>query len=154
MSERTVAYGSFTIERLYPARPQKVFKAYSDAAIKRRWFAEGEGWDIETYDLDFRVGGVESSSFRFRGGDLVTFDGTYLDIVPDARIILAYGMTVAGRRISASLASTEFEADGTGTRLRFTEQGAYLDGEDQIPGREEGTRELLEALARELAQDA
>lgn len=154
MSERSVAYGSFTIDRFYPARPEKVFKAYSDATIKRRWFAEGEGWDIESYDLDFRIGGAESSSFRFGGGDLTTFDGTYLDIVENTRIILAYGMTVAGRRISASLASTEFTADGTGTRLRFTEQGAYLDGQEQIPEREHGTRELLEALAKELANDA
>ncbi|MCL4234371.1 MAG: SRPBCC family protein [Deltaproteobacteria bacterium] len=150
MSEHSIAYGSFTIERFYPAKPQKVFRAHSDAAIKRRWFAEGEGWDIETYELDFRVGGTESSSFRFRGGDLITFDGTYLDIVSDARVILAYGMTVAGRRISASLASTEFKPEGSGTRLVFTEQGAYLDGQDQIPQREEGTRELFEALAREL----
>ena len=59
-------------------------------------------------------------------------------------------MTVAGRRISASLASTEFKPEGSGTRLVFTEQGAYLDGQDQIPQREEGTRELFEALAREL----
>ena len=137
MSEHSIAYGSFTIERFYPAKPQKVFRAHSDAAIKRRWFAEGEGWDIETYELDFRVGGTESSSFRFRGGDLITFDGTYLDIVPDARVILAYGMT-------------EFKPEGSGTRLVFTEQGAYLDGQDQIPQREEGTRELFEALAREL----
>lgn len=150
MSEHSIAYGSFTIERIYPVKTQKVFKAYSDAAIKRRWFAEGEGWDIETYELDFRVGGAESSRFRFRGGDLITFDGTYLDIVPETRVILAYGMTVAGRRISASLASTEFKPEGTGTRLIFTEQGAYLDGQDQIPQRETGTRELFESLAREL----
>ena len=154
MSDRGIAYGSFTIERFYPVKREKVFRAYADAAIKRRWFAEGEGWDIESYDLDFRVGGLESSSFRFQGGDLVTFDGTYLDIVPDTRVILAYGMTVAGRRISASLASTEFEPEGTGTRLVFTEQGAYLDGEEQIPGREQGTRELFEALARELERVA
>lgn len=150
MSEHSIAHGSFTIERVYPHKLEKVFRAYSDAAVKRHWFAEGEGWDIETYDLDFRVGGKESSSFRFERGDLVTFDATYLDIVPETRVILAYGMTVAGRRISASLATTEFKPEGTGTRLIFTEQGAYLDGQDQIPGREIGTRELFEALAREL----
>jgi uncharacterized protein YndB with AHSA1/START domain len=154
MSENSIAHGSFTIERIYPAKPQKVFKAYSDAAIKRRWFAEGEGWDIETYDLDFRVGGSESSRFRFQGGDLITFDATYLDIVQDNRIIIAYGMTIAGRRISASLATTELKPEGAGTKLIFTEQGAFLDGADQIPQRELGTRELLEALARELAREA
>ncbi len=153
MSENSIAHGSFTIERTYPASPQKVFKAYSDPVIKRRWFAEGEGWDIETYDLDFRVGGKESSRFRFQGGDLITFDATYFDIVPENRIIIAYDMTVAGRRISASLATTEIVSEGSGTKLIFTEQGAYLDGQDQIPQREHGTRELLEALAKELARE-
>jgi hypothetical protein len=32
----------------------------------------------------------------------------------------------------------------------FTEQGAFLDGVDSLKGREEGTRGLLEMLAKEL----
>ncbi len=44
----------------------------------------------------------------------------------------------------------EFEPAGGGTKLVFTEQGAFLDGHDNVASREEGTRELLEALAREL----
>jgi len=68
--------------------------------------------------------------------------------VPERRIIVAYSMTVGGNPISASLATLQFEPDGKGTRLVFTEQGAFLDGYDDAGQREEGWRELLEALAR------
>ncbi|MCC7250651.1 SRPBCC family protein [Hyphomicrobium sp.] len=152
MTERSVIHATFSIERTYDAAPSKVFRAYADRAIKRRWFVEGEGWDIETYDLDFRIGGTESSSFRFKGGALIRFDAVYQDIVPNDRIIVAYNMTIDDKRISASLATTELKPDGKRTKLVFTEQGAYLDGYDSIAQREEGTRELHEALARELAR--
>ena len=39
-----------------------------------------------------------------------------------------------------------------GTLLRLTEFTAYVDGKDGSEGRREGTRELLEALAKELAE--
>jgi hypothetical protein len=39
---------------------------------------------------------------------------------------------------------------GTGTRLIFTEQGAYLDGHDTPAQREQGTGALLDTLGAEL----
>ena len=41
---------------------------------------------------------------------------------------------------------------GPGTRLVYTEQGAFLDGADQPAGREAGCRELFEKLAAELRE--
>jgi hypothetical protein len=45
-------------------------------------------------------------------------------------------------------------ASGGSTHLSLTEQGAYLEGFDDVAGREQGSRELLEALGRELARHA
>ncbi|WP_072394928.1 SRPBCC family protein [Hyphomicrobium sp. CS1GBMeth3] len=149
---RSVTHATFKIERTYEAPRAKVFHAFADPIIKRRWFAEGEGWDIETYELDFRIGGTESSSFRFKGGDLIRYDAVFYDIVPDERIIASYAMMIGDTRISASLATTELRSNGKGTKLLFTEQGAYLDGHDAVSEREEGTRQLYEALARELGE--
>lgn len=151
MTKRSVTHATFTIERAYTdATPTRVFKAYADKAAKRRWFVEGEGWTIDSYELDFRVGGAERSSFRFKDGPPMTFEALYHDIVPNERIINAYSMTMDGNRISASLATTEFRPAGKGTLLVFTEQGAYLDGHDNVKEREEGSRFLFEALAKEL----
>ena len=150
MSERSVTHATFTLERTYDAPPSKVFNAFADPAIKRRWFVEGEGWEVEEFTGEFKVGGVERSRFRFRGGAPVRNDTTYHDIVPNERIIFAYSMTIGDNRISSSLATLQFKPSGTGTQLVFTEQGAFLHGLDSAGPREEGWKELLDALGRAL----
>jgi uncharacterized protein YndB with AHSA1/START domain len=153
VTERSVTHATFAIERTYPAPPARVFDAFKDPAAKRRWFVEGEDWTVEEFTSDFRVGGGERSRFRFRGGPMISNDTVYQDIVPDRRIIIAYTMTVGENRISASLATMEFAPEESGTRLTFTEQGAFLDGYDGAADRERGTRDLFDALGRELARE-
>ena len=70
----------------------------------------------------------------------------YQDLVPDQRIVYAYDMYLGDARISVSLGTVELEPTDAGTRLTYTEQGAFLDGLDNPADREHGTRELLEAL--------
>lgn len=150
MSERSVTHSTFRIERVYEASPEQVFAAFADPAARRRWFVEGEGWDIESCELDFRQGASEHSTFRFRGGPLIRNDTTYHDVVKNERFVFSYTMVVGENRISASLGTVELTAEGDGTRLAYTEQGAHLDGHDNAEQREEGCRQLYEALAAEL----
>jgi uncharacterized protein YndB with AHSA1/START domain len=148
----SVTHSTFVVERIYPASPVRVFNAFADPRIKRRWFVEGEGWQVDEFVADFRVGGREFSRFRFQGGPPVTNETIYLDIVPQHRLVFAYCMAVDGARISASLATVEITPLGTSSRLVFAEQGAFLDGNDDLKGRELGTQELLDKLGIELQQ--
>lgn len=132
------------------ATAARVFAAFSDTAIRRRWFVEGEGWTVDEFRADFREGGLEFSRFRFEGGPTITNDTQYQDIVPEKRIVFTYSMTVGGKRISASLASVELFPAGKGTRLVYTEQGQFFDGIDQPKQREIGSIELLGKLDEEL----
>lgn len=157
----TTTHGSFIIERRYSASPARVFAAWADPKAKRAWFAEGEGWDIQSYDLDFREGGAETSQFRFVKGEEVfgeptTFgnESVFNEIIPNERIIYTYAMSRNGVRFSVSLASVELSAAGNGTRLVLTEHGAFFDGADGIKMREEGWQELLGKLDQFLAQGA
>jgi uncharacterized protein YndB with AHSA1/START domain len=70
--------------------------------------------------------------------------------VPNERIISTYEMHLDETRISVSLATVELSPAGKGTRLVYTEQGAFLDGFDDVAGREHGTGKLLDALGQEL----
>jgi uncharacterized protein YndB with AHSA1/START domain len=149
-NQNSVVHSTFSVERIYPSRPARVFAAFSNQATKRRWFAEGEGWEVDEFTLDFRVGGHEISRFRFKGGSPMGNDTIYLDNVPDRRIVFAYTMIADGERISVSLASVEIAPAGNGARLVYTEQGAFFDGADKPALREAGSRELLEKLAQEL----
>ncbi|MFT3926644.1 MAG: SRPBCC family protein [Myxococcales bacterium] len=153
MSENSVVHGTFTIERTYKHTPAKVFAAFHDPRKKRRWFAEGEGWEVEEFKVDFRVNGFETSRFRFKGGPEMTNHTLFTDIVPDRRIIVCYTMAVAGKRISSSLGTTQFIPVGSGTKVIYTEQVVFLDGADATKDREAGSRELFEALERELNRE-
>jgi uncharacterized protein YndB with AHSA1/START domain len=145
-----VIHRSFAIERTYPTTAARVFRALSDPQIKRRWFAEGEGFTVDSYALDFRLGGLEQTRFRFGDGPPMTTDGVYLDIVTNERVVFAYAMTVGGAPLSSSLGTMELVPAPAGTLLRFTEHTAFVDGKDGSAARREGSIGLLEALAREL----
>ncbi|WP_432286899.1 SRPBCC family protein [Aminobacter sp. BA135] len=150
MTAMATIQASFSIDRYYAASPAEVFAAFSDAERKRRWFAEGEGWEVDEFSLDFRVGGLERSRFRFQGGPEISNDTTYLDIVADQSIVIAYVMALAGVSFSASLASIEFKPEGNGTRLTYVEQDSFLNGQDGSVDREAGCRGLLDILAGEV----
>ncbi len=159
-----IAHSTFNIERQYPHAVEKVWKAFSDITKKRRWFAEGEGFLLDHYELDFRVGGIERASFRtavangpIPAGTVFKNFATYYDIVPNERIVLAYAMAMGGvngapdKTFSTSLGSFEFKSTPTGTTLLMTEQGAYFEGGDGAEMRKAGWTSLAEALAKELA---
>lgn len=150
MPERSVTHDTFVVERTYDASPARVFAAWADPVAKARWFAGPDEWASSMFELDFRVGGRERNSGGTPGGPVHSFDGRYADIVPDERIIMSYDMRMDETLISVSLATVEFRPAGGGTRLIYTEQGAFLDGHDTPAQREQGTIELLDALDAEL----
>jgi uncharacterized protein YndB with AHSA1/START domain len=151
MTERSVEHATFVVERTYDVSPARVFSAWADPAAKGRWFG-GSGEEAE-FELDFRVGGRETTHGGPEGGPTFAFEGLYQDIVPDQRIVYSYDMHMDGTRISVSLATVEFKPAGGGTQLIFTEQGAFLDGHDTPTQREQGTGSLLAALGEELQRE-
>ena len=150
MTERTVTHATFAIERIYPQSPSRVFHALSDKAAKEKWFNGPSGWERRQHELDFRIGGREISVVAPPGGTAHIFNAVYQDIVPDQRVVFSYEMSFDEVRISVSLTTIELRPEGQGTRLLFTEQGAFLDGYDGADSREHGTKLLLDALGRSL----
>jgi uncharacterized protein YndB with AHSA1/START domain len=154
-----VVHGSFTIERRYVASPARVFGAFAHEGTKRSWFAHEDVLDMLEFSLDFRVGGRETSRFSFVGaaaggppkGTPMSNDATYLDIVPNERIVFSNVLSVADRHVVASLVTVQLLPAGKGTRLVLTEQSAFFDRlfareadlSDAVKLREEGFRQLL-----------
>jgi uncharacterized protein YndB with AHSA1/START domain len=152
MSKRSVHHATFTIERVYDASPARVFAAWSDPKTKARWFHGPDEWARSEHVLDFRVGGRESVAGGPKDGVVHSYNAIYKDIVPNERIVSTYEMHMDDALFSVSLATLELKPAGKGTKLVYTEQGVYLDGDGEAmaKGREEGTRELLENLERAL----
>ncbi len=146
MSDRSTNHATFVIERSYEAAPSRVWRAWANPEEKLRWFGPRVLAKPE-HELEFRVGGIERMTVQAPDGALYTFAARYQDIVEGERFVHTYEMYRDDARISVSVATVEFEAAGTGTKLTMTEQGVFLDGLDTPAEREHGTRELLDTLA-------
>ncbi|SFF18948.1 Uncharacterized conserved protein YndB, AHSA1/START domain [Paenibacillus catalpae] len=141
MNERFVKHATFVVERTYKAGAGRVFEAWADPEVKGKWFSKPD-------QFEFRVGGREYSSGGPPEGPVFTFDSVYQEIVQDERIVYTYTLDMNGTRMSVSTTTIElFVVDG-GTKLVFTEQGAFFDGHDTPEIREHGTGEMLDALGK------
>jgi uncharacterized protein YndB with AHSA1/START domain len=145
MTTNFVKHATFTLERTYDVSPGRVFAAWSDPAAKARWFAGPKG----EHELDFRVGGREINHGTY-DGKLISFESRYQNIAPDERIVYSSTLSGDGELSTVSITTIEFEPDGEGTRLVLTEQGTFLDGQEEPEWREQGTSDWLDKLDTEL----
>ncbi|MET0422559.1 MAG: SRPBCC family protein [Actinoplanes sp.] len=151
MTTRSASHNTFTVDRHFAAAPGRVFQAFADPQAKAKWFGGPAEMKREEESFDLREGGRETQVSVMDDGTRFGFYVTYVDIVPDERIVYAYDMTMNGQRISVSVATVEFRAaTGGGTDFTVTEQGVYLDGLDTAEQRRQGTEDLMDALGRSL----
>jgi uncharacterized protein YndB with AHSA1/START domain len=152
--ERRLARSGFTLARDYPVPVERVWHAFAHEEQKRAWFGDGDGlFEPGGWAFDFRVGGVDVAEGAFHNGPVSRYVATYTDIVEHSRIVTTYDMWIDGVHMSTSVASFEFESVADGTRFTHTEDGVFF---DQFwadgPGREAGSRGILEKLGRYLTR--
>ncbi|WP_443748819.1 SRPBCC family protein [Asticcacaulis solisilvae] len=147
MTQRTANHHTFVIEREFPYAPSLVFFAYSNPDAKKAWFSGPPDWVAGPSSFDFSVGGRETSAGGPKGGPMHIYNGTYLEIVPNERIINAFSMHQDETILTASVGTTELRAGGEGTRVKYTEQIVFLDGSDHLAGRIQGTEAMFQLMA-------
>ena len=158
MGKPTTIHSTFTLERSFAAKPERVFAAFADPASKRRWNFESGKHELQLHELDFRVGGGERAQLVFGNngspvaGMTCKLDAVFEDIVPEQRIVWSYRMNIGGRTISAALATLEILPASEGSEVLFTHQGAYFEGADGPEMRKGGWENLLGKLATELEE--
>jgi len=152
-----VIHGSFTVTADLDAPRARVFAAYSEPDLRRRWFRIPGG--NSSHELDFRVGGHEASAGTFAPSGILEhleYQSRFADIVPGVRIVFAYTFSLDGIRRWTSLVTVELEGTDAGTRLTHTEQYAYLaysgEGEHDVAHLKGSTRLQVNALAVALEQ--
>lgn len=126
------------LERLFDAPPERLFAAWTDPSLLRRWFAAEPGWTTPEAEVDIRVGGSYRLSMRGTDGIVRTVVGEYLEVDPPHRLVYTWRWLAHGDRAAdeiATVVSVDFVAEGQRTRVVLEQRGheskADLDSHDR-----------------------
>lgn len=154
-----IVHETFVVERHYDHPMNRVFAAFADPSQKRAWYADSRGHDVDAFESDFRIGGVDRFVCRLRAtspfpGLQIDTNGRYLDIATNQRIVIASRTKFAGETRSASLMTFEFIPVRGGVDMIYGHQGAFYEGSDGAQAREKSWRKLFDQLSVSLNRHA
>ena len=79
------------LTRTIATTPDRIYRAWLDPEIIRRWFAPAD-YSVSAANVDERVGGRHSiHTLDGEGNDIGGFESTLVELVPDRRIVFAWG---------------------------------------------------------------
>jgi uncharacterized protein YndB with AHSA1/START domain len=113
------------LTRRFAAPRERVFEAWTDPALLRRWWAALQGWETSLAEVDVRPQGRYRLSMSDGERDY-TVVGEYVEVRPPAR--LAYTWTWEGepeemRGSEGTLVEVDFVEDGGRTEVVLTHSG-------------------------------
>lgn len=118
------------VRRHFAAPPAKVFGAFADAALVRRWLTPAPEVRLTVVAFDFRVGGAYRFAYDVPGRTTMFVNGTYRVIQPPSRIVFSWNIEPPDEHAGVrSEVTIELTPDGPGTELvvrheRLTPPGA------------------------------
>lgn len=139
--------GAVHMERRMTAAPERVFRAWTNAADLKRWFGP-PGYEVEVAEVDVRVGGAYRMVLRTPEGERTVITGEYRVVDSPKRLSFTWTMgtpEAPGVIAEGTLVNLEFRADGGGTRVVVAHTG--FAAEEVRLDHEQGWGACLEALA-------
>lgn len=139
-----------TIQRTVAAPRSVVFQVWTQNEHLKRWCCP-TGFSIPFSEGEVRPGGTFRTCMRSPAGEDHWLGGTYLEIVPEERIVFTHAwQDEAGRSDHETTVTITLEDAGEG-RTRLTLHQAYFTSEASRAGHESGWNETLDELERYLA---
>ena len=107
----------------FAADPSTLFKAWTDPEIVVKWFGMAP-CSLHSAEIDLRPGGRWQFLKSKDSEKAVGFEGTYLEIIPDSRLVYSWSHVVThadGRREATEFSQVEvtFRPKGSGTNVRL-----------------------------------
>lgn len=81
---------SLVLTRVLPAPRRKVFAAWTDEAMIKRWFCPSEGMTVPVAELDVREGGNYRLVIEDAEGETYSPSGTYEKIVSNEQLVFSW----------------------------------------------------------------
>ena len=114
--------GTVTLHRVLKAKPEKVYRAFLDAAAMAKWLPP-YGFTCTVHHMDAKVGGSFKMSFEnFSTGNGHSFGGEYLELVPGQ--LIRYTDKFDDPNLSGEIqVSVTLKAVSCGTELNVVQSG-------------------------------
>lgn len=123
-TEREVA---LELTHRFAAPRERVFEAWTDEDVLKRWWAAGATWETPVAEVDAREGGGYRLSMKTDEGEVHTVFGEYREVRPPERLSYTWtweegpGPAMAGSE--NTLVVIDFVEDGDGTLVKLTHSG-------------------------------
>jgi uncharacterized protein YndB with AHSA1/START domain len=150
------ALHQLTLTRVLDATPEKVFRAWTEPALLRQWFAPLPVITTQV-ELDVRPGGSTFIVMRMADGTEIPCHGIYLEVVPGRRLVSTDAYVSAWIPSGKPFMTLDltFEPFETGKTL-YTATVLHWSGEDRLShekmGFHEGWGQATDQLAALVAK--
>ncbi len=138
---------TLSIERAFRAPRERVFDAFTNEEVLRRWWHAEHDWETSVAEVDLRVGGEVRVVMRDpHTGQEYGGGGRYTEIDRPHRLAFTW---LWDDRTERQLIEVDFEDLGGATLVRFVHSGLW--DEEAVRSHEDGWTTALDNLARALA---
>ncbi|HJW55345.1 MAG TPA: SRPBCC family protein [Burkholderiaceae bacterium] len=107
------------LSRMIDAPREKVFKAWTDPALLKQWFAPSP-WTTPVAELDVRPGGASLIVMRGPDGNEFPNRGVYLEVVENKRLVFTDAYTTAWEPSAKPFMTAILTFEEEGGKTRYT----------------------------------
>ena len=142
------------LSRVFHARRETVFKAWSSGDHVKRWFAP-DTFTVPDAKVEMHVGGAFEVRMRAPTGEEHWIRGRFVEITPPTRLVIdMYIADSAGRQLFRAFTEVDFADALGGTRMDVVQTYTLIDPSTawMVAGAPEGWRSTLDKLEREVVR--
>ena len=141
------------LSRIFHARRETVFRAWSTADHVKRWFSP-ETYTVPEARVQMQAGGPFEVCMRSPAGTEHWTRGTFVEVTPHTRLVIdMYATNDAGERLFRAYTEVNFSDAPGGTQVDIAQTYTFIDPSTAAPmvaGAPEGWRTTLDKLEKEV----
>jgi uncharacterized protein YndB with AHSA1/START domain len=113
---------SLSLTRIFPAAPEKVWRAWTEPQALKHWFGPDEG-EVSFAETDVRVGGRFHVVFSTLDGEQHDVSGVYREVQPHSKLVFTWAWKSTPER--ESLVTLSFRPSGKGTEFNMLHEQLF-----------------------------